>query len=184
MGFWGADSEKNSRTLSSTTNLWFRIIVPGGLNPHAGDNGLLGSEEKDIIQPAIKKAFDENRFTKQDVTIAEKLCFKLDLLFPVEAPALLHGDLWSGNFLCKDGSIPVLIDPATYYGHPSVDMGMSTLFGGFHSLFYKSYTHWNPLPANYTEQWKACNLYPLLIHLLLYGSSYISQIVSILNDFQ
>jgi 4-hydroxythreonine-4-phosphate dehydrogenase len=27
-----------------------------GLNPHAGDNGLLGSEEKEIIVPAIKKA--------------------------------------------------------------------------------------------------------------------------------
>jgi 4-hydroxythreonine-4-phosphate dehydrogenase len=29
-----------------------------GLNPHAGDNGLLGSEEQDIIMPAIQEAFD------------------------------------------------------------------------------------------------------------------------------
>lgn len=30
-----------------------------GLNPHAGDAGLLGSEEKDIIEPAVKSAQEE-----------------------------------------------------------------------------------------------------------------------------
>ncbi|MFW5705888.1 MAG: 4-hydroxythreonine-4-phosphate dehydrogenase PdxA [Bacteroidota bacterium] len=35
-----------------------RIAVLG-LNPHAGDNGLLGKEEQTVIIPAIKKAFDE-----------------------------------------------------------------------------------------------------------------------------
>jgi 4-hydroxythreonine-4-phosphate dehydrogenase len=30
-----------------------------GLNPHAGDNGLLGSEEQDVIIPAIQEAFDK-----------------------------------------------------------------------------------------------------------------------------
>jgi len=44
----------------------FRIMKPRiavlGLNPHAGDAGLIGSEEKDIIIPAIKKCFDEGIF--------------------------------------------------------------------------------------------------------------------------
>jgi 4-hydroxythreonine-4-phosphate dehydrogenase len=31
-----------------------------GLNPHAGDNGLIGNEENDIIIPAIKTARDQN----------------------------------------------------------------------------------------------------------------------------
>lgn len=30
-----------------------------GLNPHAGDNGLLGNEEADVIIPAIQEAFDK-----------------------------------------------------------------------------------------------------------------------------
>lgn len=34
-------------------------IAVFGLNPHAGDNGLLGSEEKDIIIPAINEAKKE-----------------------------------------------------------------------------------------------------------------------------
>lgn len=35
-----------------------RIAVLG-LNPHAGDHGLLGSEEEQIIKPAIARAFEE-----------------------------------------------------------------------------------------------------------------------------
>ena len=30
-----------------------------GLNPHAGDNGLLGKEDSEIISPAIQEAFDK-----------------------------------------------------------------------------------------------------------------------------
>lgn len=41
----------------------FGIVRPKiavlGLNPHAGDNGLMGDEEQSIIEPAIKKAMDE-----------------------------------------------------------------------------------------------------------------------------
>ncbi len=33
-----------------------------GLNPHAGDGGLIGKEEEEIIAPAIKKCFAENMF--------------------------------------------------------------------------------------------------------------------------
>lgn len=38
-----------------------RIAVLG-LNPHAGDEGLIGNEEKEIIAPAVKKSFDEGVF--------------------------------------------------------------------------------------------------------------------------
>jgi 4-hydroxythreonine-4-phosphate dehydrogenase len=42
----------------------FGIVKPRiailALNPHAGDNGLIGSEEKTVIQPAIDKAYDQN----------------------------------------------------------------------------------------------------------------------------
>ena len=38
-----------------------RIIVTG-LNPHAGEDGDIGTEEKEIIIPAIKKALDDKTF--------------------------------------------------------------------------------------------------------------------------
>jgi protein-ribulosamine 3-kinase len=78
--------------------------------------------------------------------------------------------------MCNDRSLPVLIDPAIYFGHRSMDLAMTTLFGGFDKIFYDSYHYHFPFPANYPEQWGLCNLYPLLIHLNLFGRSYLPQI--------
>jgi fructosamine-3-kinase len=60
---------------------------------------------------------------------------------------------------------------------------MTTLFGGFDKSFYDAYHYHSPLPTNYKEQWKACNLYPLLIHLHLFGRSYLQQVEQTLADF-
>ena len=115
----------------------------------------------------------------------ENLYQQLPNIFDKEQkPALLHGDLWSGNFMCNQGSEPVLIDPAVYFGHPSVDLGMTTLFGGFAPSFYEAYRFHSPFPSNYEEQWQVCNLYPLLIHLYLFGSSYLTQVERTLSRYQ
>jgi fructosamine-3-kinase len=114
----------------------------------------------------------------------DKMYEKLPQIFAHEPASFLHGDLWSGNFLCNEQSEPVLIDPAVYYGHRSMDLAMTTLFGGFEKPFYEAYAYWYPLPSNYSEQWEVCNLYPLLIHLNLFGKSYLSSIESCLRRFQ
>lgn len=113
----------------------------------------------------------------------EKLYHRLPEIFEEEKPSLLHGDLWSGNFMCDSESRPVLIDPAVYFGHRSMDLGMTTLFGGFREPFYESYHYHYPLPSNHEEQWTVCNLYPLLIHLLLFGSNYREAIEQALNGY-
>ncbi len=124
------------------------------------------------LEPQIKMAVDKGLLSKEEAREFEKIYGKMDELFPFSNPRLLHGDLWSGNFLCDAQSRPVLIDPAVYYGHPAIDLGMTTLFGGFEKEFYDSYHHIKPFPPNYGEQWSVCNLYPLLIHLNLFGESY------------
>jgi fructosamine-3-kinase len=77
-----------------------------------------------------------------------------------------------------------LIDPAVYFGHRSVDLGMTNLFGGFDQSFYEAYHYHFPLPNNYKEQWEVCNLYPLLVHLLIFGKSYLHQIDEILKKYE
>jgi protein-ribulosamine 3-kinase len=77
----------------------------------------------------------------------------------------------------------VLIDPAVYFGHRCMDLGMTTLFGGFDDLFYEAYHYQFPLPGNYREQWSVCNLYPLLIHVLLFGAGYRMQVENVLRRF-
>ncbi|MGX5687616.1 4-hydroxythreonine-4-phosphate dehydrogenase PdxA [Arcticibacter tournemirensis] len=49
---------------SLKTDFWVQKpkIAVLGLNPHASDNGLIGSEEKDIIIPAIEEANDKGVF--------------------------------------------------------------------------------------------------------------------------
>jgi protein-ribulosamine 3-kinase len=135
------------------------------------------------IQPQVKLALDSHLITVQQAKQFEKLPLLLPGLFPDATACLLHGDLWSGNFLCDIAHNPVLIDPAVYYGHPAIDLAMTTLFGGFDKVFYDSYNYYNPLPANHHEQWDCCNLYPLLVHLNLFGRSYLSDILSIVGRY-
>lgn len=136
------------------------------------------------LQPLIEKCFSQNLLSSKHQSQFENLYKKLSSIFDEKhRPSLVHGDLWSGNFMCNQNSEPVLIDTAVYFGHPSIDLGMTTLFGGFHSNFYEAYNYHSPFPSNYKEQWQVCNLYPLLIHLLLFGKSYLSQIEQTLHSY-
>lgn len=87
-------------------------------------------------------------------------------------PALLHGDLWAGNWLAGPGGEPVLIDPAVFYGSREVDLAMSELFGGFPPEFYQTYRAAYPLPPGYEERRPLYQLYYLLVHLNLFGEGY------------
>ena len=135
------------------------------------------------LKPQIALACNNRLLTHKEVDLFEQLYMRLDSIFPMEQPATLHGDLWSGNYLCGRNSEPVLIDPAVYYGHRSMDLGMTKLFGGFDQAFYEAYDYHFPLPMNADEQSDICNLYPLLIHLNLFGSGYLSSIREILKRF-
>lgn len=135
------------------------------------------------LQPQIKLALQQRLLEPSQVQLFENLYQKIPGIFPSEPPCLLHGDLWSGNYLCDDKEQPVLIDPAVYYGHRSIDLAMTTLFGGFDPLFYESYHHHYPLPANYRQQWEICNLYPLLVHLNLFGKSYLADILHTIRRY-
>lgn len=135
------------------------------------------------LQPMVRLCADKGKLSTSHQQAFEKLYKQLANVFEDEDPSLLHGDLWSGNFMCNENNQPVLIDPAVYYGHRSMDLAMTTLFGGFRKPFYEAYHYHHPLPSNYKEQWAVCNLYPLLIHLYLFGSGYLPQIENTLQQF-
>jgi protein-ribulosamine 3-kinase len=136
------------------------------------------------LQPQLEMAKASRLLQTKHLTAFENLHKILESLFDIEQPSLLHGDLWSGNFMCDQNSEPVLIDPAVYFGHRSMDLAMTTLFGGFAKSFYEAYDYHFPFPKNYREQWEICNLYPLLIHLNLFGTGYLGQIERTLERFR
>jgi len=101
----------------------------------------------------------------------------------IEAPCILHGDLWGGNYMVDEFGEACLIDPAVYYGHREADLAMTHLFGGFDSRFYAAYQEYAPLISGHQERLQAYQLYHLLNHLNLFGSSYYQQSVSILRYY-
>jgi len=98
-------------------------------------------------------------------------------------PSLLHGDLWSGNYITDENGEACLIDPAVYYGNREADLAMTKLFGGFTSEFYKVYNETYPLPAGYEYRENFYKLYHVLNHLNLFGTGYYSQAVSLIRFY-
>lgn len=108
---------------------------------------------------------------------------RLPDLLPNERPALLHGDLWSGNVLVTEQGQPALIDPAVYYGFREADLAHTRLFGGFDQRFYDAYDEAFPLHDGFDERVAIYNLYPLLVHVNLFGSGYVSGVERVLKRF-
>lgn len=135
------------------------------------------------LEIQLRMAVDSKRI---DTSLSKKfntLFPKLPSLLPTERAAMLHGDLWSGNVIANSTGEPCLLDPAVYFGHREVDLAMTQLFGGFDESFMESYDHTFPLIPGYKERFDIYNLYPLLVHLNLFGAGYKSQVVSIVNRF-
>jgi fructosamine-3-kinase len=135
------------------------------------------------LDKQVKLASGKGLLDASAVKHFEKLYLKLDEILPGEPPCLVHGDLWSGNFIVSEEGKACLIDPAVYYGNREVDIAMSTLFGGFSPEFYSSYNEEYSLQEGWKERLEIYNLYPLLIHLNLFGSSYLGSILSVLRRF-
>ncbi|PWL23441.1 MAG: fructosamine kinase [Fluviicola sp. XM-24bin1] len=135
------------------------------------------------ILPQIQMAFNAKLIDAQLVESAERLCSKLPDLFPKEAPALLHGDLWSGNFMVDAKGNPVLIDPAVYYGHREMDLGMMQLFGGFSNELFEIYHEVFPLEKSWQDRIQLTQLYPILVHVNLFGGGYVRSAASIIHQY-
>jgi fructosamine-3-kinase len=92
-----------------------------------------------------------------------------DLLPAAPPPALLHGDLWTGNVLVKDGRLAALIDPACYHGHAEVDLAMLALFGTPPDAFWEGY---GARVSGHEARLPLYQLFPALVHLRLFGAAY------------
>lgn len=128
---------------------------------------------------AIYKGLVSDSFVKR----FKSLYPKLPELLPEEPPALLHGDLWSGNVMVGAEGQPCLIDPAVYFGHREAELAFTELFGGFNDRFYKAYDEEKPLAPGYKERKDIYNLYPLMVHVNLFGTSYLSGVERTLKRF-
>ncbi len=135
------------------------------------------------LEPMLKMARDARRMEAGSAFRFEKVFQRLETLFPKEVPALLHGDLWSGNFMAGTTGQAWVIDPAVYYGHREMDIAMTNLFGGTDQAFYDAYNEHFPLEKSWEDRIDLCNLYPLMVHVNLFGGTYVEQVEAVLVKY-
>ena len=135
------------------------------------------------LRPQLRMARDAGRMTAPDSARFEKLFDRLPLLLPEEAPSLIHGDLWSGNYMIDEQGLPVLIDPAVSFSNREADLAMTRLFGGFAPAFYEAYDATFPLTNGWETRMELYQLYYLMVHVNLFGGSYVDSVRRILDAF-
>ena len=152
-------------------------------NP-VGDSWVDFFAEHRLVYMA-SKAYKENSMSLETLNRIERFTGQLDRwLQEPEHPSLLHGDVWTTNILAQRDRITAFIDPAVYYGHPEIELAFITLFNTFGSPFFNRYQELRPIPAGFFEERKDIyNLYPLLVHVRLFGGGYLRSVESTLARF-
>lgn len=135
------------------------------------------------LEPQMKQACDNGFFSPSIRSKFTNMCQKLTESIPDQPASLLHGDLWSGNVLCSADNKTVLIDPAVYYGHREAEIAFTRLFGGFSKAFYDAYNEAWPLEPGHLQRTDLFNVYPLLVHVNLFGGSYEAQVAEIIMRY-
>ncbi len=121
--------------------------------------------------------------TTNDLNAFQLLFKEVGSIFPEAKPCLVHGDLWSGNFIGNNELGATLIDPAVHHSFFETDLAFTYLFGGFDEAFYEGYKSVAAIEDGFNFRKNIYNLYPLLLHLNLFGMSYYSRINNVISAF-
>jgi fructosamine-3-kinase len=132
-----------------------------------------------------REALDAGRLAGETMHRIEAFAARLeDHLLEPPAPALIHGDMWGGNVLTRQGRIAAFVDPAIYYADPEIELAFSTLFNTFGEPFFARYREIRPIEPGFFETRRDIyNLYPLLVHVRLFGGGYAAQVEDILRRY-
>ncbi len=129
------------------------------------------------LEPQLSRAVAAGQATSRLRAGFERLEGKLkQLVGPDEPIARLHGDLWGGNLHVDEQGTACLIDPAAYGGHREVDLAMMRLFGGFNEGVFRAYHEAWPLSPGSAERIALYQLYPLMVHVNLFGGGYVESV--------
>jgi fructosamine-3-kinase len=129
------------------------------------------------LEPQLERAVASGLATSRLRDGFERLSSRIsNLVGPEEPPARLHGDLWGGNLHVDEHGAPCLIDPAVYAGHREVDLAMMRLFGGFAENVFRAYHEAWPLAPGHAERIALYQLYPLMVHVNLFGGGYVESV--------
>ena len=131
------------------------------------------------------QGINSGRLPKTVMVRLEKLIERLkNWIDEPNQPSLIHGDMWSGNVLSEGGRVTGFIDPAIYFADPEIELAFTTLFSTFGDYFFSRYNeHRNIKPGFFEERKDIYNLYPLLVHVQLFGGTYVGSVENTLRKF-
>ena len=160
-------------------------LIGGYLQPNPTENSWLVFFRDHRLMHMGREANDAGRLPTTVLHRLEAMSAQLDRwLTEPTAPSLLHGDMWTGNILVNGGKISGFVDPAIYYGDPEIELAFTTLFGTFDDVFFRRYEELRNLaPGFFEERRDIYNLYPLLVHVRLFGGTYIQSVEQTLRRF-
>jgi len=125
------------------------------------------------LEPLARAARDRGALDARGAEAVARVCARVgEIAGPPEPPARMHGDLWSGNVLADSRGRPYLVDPAAHGGHREVDLAMLRLFGGPSARCFDAYAEAHPLAEGHEERVGLWQLFPLLVHAVLFGGGY------------
>ncbi|WP_255419899.1 fructosamine kinase family protein [Mesonia sp. K7] len=147
------------------------------------NNGNLTSSSDFYIQKRILPQLNSAKAKGFTFKHEESFLKQIPRIIPNEKPSLTHGDLWSGNYFFTSHLQTVLIDPAVSFSLREFDLAMLQLFGSPPTYFFETYNEENPLEVEWKERIHLFQLYYLLVHLNLFGSSYYPSCTQIINRY-
>jgi fructosamine-3-kinase len=153
--------------------------------PNSWEDDWITFYREHRLRHQLELAARNRSVSRRDRRDYESLLDRLDTLLGIdpEPPALIHGDLWSGNLHVAPDGLPGLIDPAAYYGHREAELGMMSLFGGFSQRVYDAYDEAYSLQPGWRERLPLYELYHVMNHYNLFGGHYASQAFAIVRRF-
>lgn len=181
-GFW-KDFGVNLALMHQNSHSTFGLTYDNYIGSLPQYNAECNSTSEFFIQQRLKPQFNiaaEKGFTFSDLS---SFYTNIAKVIPEEPSALVHGDLWNGNYMISTSGKPVLIDPAVAYAPREMDIAMMHLFGGFPAEVFQAYESIYPLQQNWKNRVDIWQLYYLLVHLNLFGAGYLTQVKAVLRKY-
>jgi len=160
-------------------------LIGGLVQPNPPTSSWVAFLRDHRLMAMGRRACESGTLSTTALRRLERLCERLgEWIEEPDTPRLIHGDLWGGNVLVRDGRVAALVDPAIYYADPEIELAFSTLFSTFGASFFDRYSELRPIRAGFFEARRDLyNLYPLLVHTVLFGTSYAASVDATVTRF-